>query len=139
MGSAGILGGASSKEPVCQCRRCKRNGFDPWVEKIPWRRACQPILVFLPGESHKQRSLADYDPSGHKELDMTEETQHACILAIYGAQIPGPTMNTKIWRCSSARVIPLYLQDPYPWIQPTGFIMKREVLTCVSCLMSSWV
>jgi len=62
LGSAGILGGASSKEPVCQCRRRKRNGFDPWVEKILWRRACQPILVFLLGESHKERSLADYDP-----------------------------------------------------------------------------
>ena len=26
-------------------------GFDPWVGKISWRRACQPIPVFLPGES----------------------------------------------------------------------------------------
>ena len=26
--------------------------FDPWVRKIPWRRAWQPIPVFLPGESH---------------------------------------------------------------------------------------
>ena len=29
----------------------KRPGFDPWVEKIPWRRARQPTPVFLPGES----------------------------------------------------------------------------------------
>ena len=28
-------GGASGKEPTCQCRRCKRAGFDPWVRKIP--------------------------------------------------------------------------------------------------------
>ena len=28
----------------------KRRGFDPWVGKIPWRRAWQPTLVFLPGE-----------------------------------------------------------------------------------------
>ena len=28
--------------------------FDPWVKKIPWRRACQPTPVFLPGESHGQ-------------------------------------------------------------------------------------
>ena len=26
-------------------------GFDPWVGKIPWRRAWQPTPVFLPGES----------------------------------------------------------------------------------------
>ena len=31
--------------------------FDPWVRKIPWGRAWQPTLVFLPGESHGQRSL----------------------------------------------------------------------------------
>ena len=30
--------------------RCKRHGFDPWVWKIPWRRAQQPTPVFLPGE-----------------------------------------------------------------------------------------
>ena len=28
-----------------------RPWFDPWVEKIPWRRAWQPTPVFLPGES----------------------------------------------------------------------------------------
>ena len=37
-------------------------GFDPWVRKILWRRAWQPTPVFLPGESHGQRSLAGYSP-----------------------------------------------------------------------------
>ena len=36
-------GGARGKEPACQCRRHKRLGFDPWVGKIPWRRACNPL------------------------------------------------------------------------------------------------
>ena len=31
-------------------------GSIPWVGKIPWRRAWQPTTVFLPGESHRQRS-----------------------------------------------------------------------------------
>ena len=44
------------------------------VGKIPWRRKRQPTPVFLPGESHGQRSLAGYSPQGHKELDMTEMT-----------------------------------------------------------------
>jgi len=35
-------------------------GFDPWVWNIPWRREQQPTLVFLPGESLGQRSLAGY-------------------------------------------------------------------------------
>ena len=41
----------SGKESACQCRICRRPGFDPWVEKIPWRRKWQPTPVFLPGES----------------------------------------------------------------------------------------
>ena len=45
-------GGACDKEPTCQCWRCKRCGFDPWVGKIPWSRKWQPTPVFLPGESH---------------------------------------------------------------------------------------
>ena len=36
----------------------RRHGFDPWGGKIPWRRVWQPTPVFLPGESHGQRSLA---------------------------------------------------------------------------------
>ena len=37
-----------------------RYRFDPWVGKIPWRRAGQPSLVFLPGKAHEQKSLAGY-------------------------------------------------------------------------------
>ena len=51
---------ASGKEPACQCRRCKKLWFNPWARKIPWRRAWQLTSVFLPGESHGQRSLVDY-------------------------------------------------------------------------------
>ena len=47
----GSPGGASGKEPACQCRRHKRCDFDLWVRKILWRRAWQPTPVFLPGES----------------------------------------------------------------------------------------
>ena len=36
--------------------------FYAWVRKIPWRKACQHSLVFLPGEPHGQKSLADYSP-----------------------------------------------------------------------------
>ena len=43
------------------------------VRKIPWRRKWQPTPVFLPGEFHGQRSLADYSPWVPKESDMTEQ------------------------------------------------------------------
>ena len=40
------------------CLQCRRTGFEPWVQKIPWRRKWQPTPVLLPGTSHGQRSLA---------------------------------------------------------------------------------
>ena len=56
----GLPGGASGKEPTYPCRRWKRPGFDPWVGKIPWRRAWQPTPVLLSGKSHGQRTLVGY-------------------------------------------------------------------------------
>ena len=56
----GFPGGTRGKEPTCQCRRCKRCGFYPWVGKIPWSRKGKATQVFLPGKSHGQRNLAGY-------------------------------------------------------------------------------
>ena len=66
--------GASGKELTCQGRRLKRWGLDPQVGKVPWRRAWQPTPVFLPGESHGQRSLAGYSSQGGKESDTATAT-----------------------------------------------------------------
>ena len=55
--STGFPRGSVGKESASQCKRRKRRGFDPWVGKIPWRRAWQPTPVFLSGEFHGQRSL----------------------------------------------------------------------------------
>ena len=50
----------------------KRLWFDPWIRKIPWKRAWQPTPVFLPGKSLGQRSLSGYNSQDCKEMDMTE-------------------------------------------------------------------
>ena len=68
----GLTRGFSGKESSSQCWRCQRCIFDAWVQKIPWRRAWQPTQIFLPRESHEQRSLAGYSPWGYEELDSTE-------------------------------------------------------------------
>ena len=44
----------------------QRPGFDPWVRKMPWRIAWLSTPVFLPGESHWQRSPAGYSLWGCK-------------------------------------------------------------------------
>ena len=71
----GLPRGLSGKGHTCQCRR---QGFDPYVGKIPWRRKWQLMPVFLPGKPHGQRSLAGYSPWGCKESDTTEQlSMHA--------------------------------------------------------------
>ena len=57
---------------------CRRSRFHPQFGKIPWRRKWQPTPVFLPGESHGQRSWL-YIPWGCKESETTEVTQHTCM------------------------------------------------------------
>ena len=60
------------KNPPANAGDVKGLKFDPWVEKLPWRRTRQPAPVFLPGKFHGQRSLVGYSPQGPKESDMTE-------------------------------------------------------------------
>ena len=70
-----LVGLPRGKTPGCQCRRRGTLRFHPWAGKIPWRRACQPTLVFLPGESlDRERSLVGPGSWGRKESDTTEAT-----------------------------------------------------------------
>ena len=68
VGHKGFPGGSVVKKSACQCRRCRRHVFNPWVRKIPWRRKWQPTPDFLPGKSHGQRSLAGYSPWGRSTV-----------------------------------------------------------------------
>ena len=61
----------SGKEYACQCRICRRCAFNPSVGKIPRRRKWQPTPVFLPRESHGQRSLVGCSPRGWSKSDIT--------------------------------------------------------------------
>ena len=65
----------TGKESTCQCKRPK---FNPWAGKSLWSRKWQLTPVFLPGESHEQRSLAGYSPWGRKESDTAEQLSTSC-------------------------------------------------------------
>ena len=62
--------GSGNKESACNAGS---PGFSPWVRKIPWRREWLSTAVFLPGESHGQRSPAGYYPWSRKRSDTTEQ------------------------------------------------------------------
>ena len=60
----GFPGGSVAKNPPLV--------QDTLGREDPLQKEWQPTPVFLPGESHGQRSLVGYSLWGHKELDMTE-------------------------------------------------------------------
>ena len=63
----GFSGGSDSKDAM-QETRVRSLG-----QEYPWKREWPPTPVFLPGKFHGQRSHADYNLWGLKELDMTEQ------------------------------------------------------------------
>ena len=75
----------SGKESTCQCARCR---FDLWVGKIPWRKIWELTSVFLPGKSHRQRSLVGYSPWGHRRIghDLMTKTTTNISSAPVGTQ-----------------------------------------------------
>ena len=90
----GSPGGSVLKNlPVRACQ-CRRHGFDPCVGKTPCRRAWQPTPVFLPGESHGQRSLVGYSPWDRKKsrIGLSDSTTTNCpILVTPQCKRPGIT------------------------------------------------
>ena len=66
----GFPGTSVSKESACNAGDMGSilGGEDPW------RRKWQPTPIFLPGESHQQRSLVGYSPEVYKESETTELT-----------------------------------------------------------------
>ena len=70
---------------IClQCRRLKRHGFEPWLEKMPWRGEWQPTSAFLCGKSHIQRSLVGYSLWGCKRVGHNRATTHTHTRLVAG-------------------------------------------------------
>ena len=75
----GIPGGASGKEPTCQCRIRSLGWEDPLEEGMAIHSSIFFFFftpVFLTGESHGQKNLVGYSPCGHKESNTTEMASH---------------------------------------------------------------
>ena len=65
-----MAGGSEVKASACNVGNL---GSIPGLGRFPWRRKWQPTPVFLPGESHGQKSLVGYSPRGRKESDTTQQ------------------------------------------------------------------
>ena len=81
----------SGKESICQCRICKRWGFDSWVGKVSWNRKWQPIPIPLPGKFQRGRSLVGHSPWLTKSQTWLSEScsqQNPHIIASFIAFLP---------------------------------------------------
>ena len=68
----GFPGGSDGKKKKKICLQCGRLGLNPWVGKIPWREACNPLQYSCLENPHGQRSLAGYSQWDQKESYTTE-------------------------------------------------------------------
>ena len=50
--------------------------FDPWVGKIPWRRAWQPTPIFLPGEYPWTEEPGGLQPMGLQRVRQERVTKY---------------------------------------------------------------
>ena len=56
----------SGKESACQCKRCKKHGFNPWSGRSPGVGTGNPLQYPCLYKSHGQRSLVGYSPWGRR-------------------------------------------------------------------------
>ena len=92
---------------VQESRRC---GFDPWVGKVPWRKAWQPTPVILRGEFHGQRILEGYSPWGHRSWTFLKQLSTAHVPIHFSSLIPKMLMFILAISCLTVSNLP-WLMD----------------------------
>ena len=107
-----------------QCRRPRRRGFDPWIEKILWRRGWQPTPVFLSGDFCGQRSLVGYSPWGCKETAMTEQqTDRQMMLGTISANLKARKTDKDSSRNIGLNLWHWRMSDPTPELLISGHLI----------------
>ena len=113
--------------------QCGRPAIIRWVRKIPRRREWQPNPVFLPGESHGQRSLLGYYPWDHKEWDMTE----GLTLSLTKMD-RSPVDKTTAWNWVPSLIGELRLHMPWSAVKKFKKQIRKRSPPKVSLLLILW-
>ena len=142
----GFPSGSAVKNPPATQETWQESRFDPWVEKIPWKRKGHAAPVSLPAKFHGQRSQvvggggrgADYIPWFHKESDTTEQRHtHStsntdCLLA---GLFYTPTYACTLTAVSFCRAF--FSEQAYYWKNRDlgwGEMGKGEAFTSACCV-----
>ena len=104
--SLGLPRWLSGKESTCQCRD---TGLIPGQED-PLEEEMATCPVFLPGESHTPKRLADYSPRGNKRIGHNWVTGHACTYSLVpGIRVWIYIRDNKLWEILKEMEIPDHL------------------------------
>ena len=101
-------------------------GFDPWVGKIPWRRAWQPTPVFLPGESPWTEEPGGLQSTGSQRVRHNWATKHRARHCIQHL-LPSIWKMLKICRGNTCQMA---------WetiVRFLFFLLQKVLLIFVSC------
>ena len=104
------LSDSVGKNPPASAGDAGDMGSIPGLGRFPWRRKWQLAPLFLPGESHGQRSLVGFHPPGRKESDTTEGLRRQA-----GGEQP--------FRKPSPQPLPSIHARPV--FQDTGFVCRK--------------
>ena len=92
----GSPGAQLSKSPPADAGDVRGVGLIPGPGRCPGGGKWLCIPVFLPGTSHRQRSLAGYSPCGRKELDMTEKLSSSSCRARLHTHLEGAKQGAEL-------------------------------------------
>ena len=132
----GLLRWRSGEESAWQC---KRHGFNPRVEKVPWRRKWQPTPGFLPGKPHGQRNLVGYSPRGHKESDAAEQPNNNTLRNLWAGGILYLTLTRYVNLSFIIWLRFTFRRKGLPWIAEKGSQRRDLPLIPLHCLPSGHV
>ena len=110
--SSGLPRWRGGKESTCQCRRCRRLGFDPWVGNIPWRRR---ILAW--------RSPWMEEPGG-LQAPSTKLRRPCSAVCVWSVSLP--VLST---RTSSLKTSFSHWSETVPSLPPSPFLTGCSVPT----------
>ena len=104
---------------------------------MPWRRKWQPSPVFLLGKFHGQRSLAGYQPWGHKKLDMIEPLTHTQTRFFITFTW---LIRNKVWHCSAKYKDPniRHCSSRGKWIGCGGHECIKFMIGIVHLMSLTW-
>ena len=126
----GFPGGSVSEDPACQCRRPR---FDPWVEKILWRRKWQPTVEFLPGKSHGQRSRAGHSPCSRRVgHNLRTETTTTIMIKTSGCVSCASKQCFPWWKLGFPMAVQVW--HPYPGSSET----VNHFIGISNCVLFNW-